>query len=226
MNRRPLLIAPVLAAALLSASASAFAQVTAPAAPHGAAASAVIPVWREGDRTLGDAEAPVTLTVYLSTVCGHCAHWGTDDFPAFRARYVETGQVRVVFRDLFTAPVELAAAGARIARCAPETLYDEVLDALFRGHHAHLADETRPIAERVSDWLVAGGDAGGLTVEQMMACLDDAEGQAELSGRVTQSVADGVRGTPTFLLNGRMLSPAESAPQALDALIQPLLAAR
>ena len=50
------------------------------AAPVAALAQTVEPV-RPDDRTLGSAEAPVTLTVYLSTTCSHCATWHTTDFP-------------------------------------------------------------------------------------------------------------------------------------------------
>ena len=81
------------------------------AAPATALAQTVEPV-RAGDRTLGSATAPVTLTVYLSTTCSHCANWHTNDFPAFKARWVDTGQVRVAFRDLPTPPQQIAIAGA------------------------------------------------------------------------------------------------------------------
>ena len=88
------------------------------AAPALALAQTVEPV-RPGDRTLGSADAPVTLTVYLSTTCSHCADWHTRDFPAFKARFVDTGKVRVAYRDLPTPPRPAAIAGAVMARCAP-----------------------------------------------------------------------------------------------------------
>ena len=65
--------------------------IVAIAAPALALAQTVEPV-REGDRTLGSAADPVTLTVYLSTTCSHCADWHTNDFPAFKARWVDTGR--------------------------------------------------------------------------------------------------------------------------------------
>ena len=89
--------------------------IVAIAAPALALAQTVEPV-REGDRTLGSAAAPVTLTVYLSTTCSHCADWHTNDFPAFKARWVDTGKVRVAFRDLPTQPTLVSIAGAVKAR--------------------------------------------------------------------------------------------------------------
>lgn len=189
------------------------------------AQAANIAPWREGDRTLGAADAPVTLTVYVSTVCGHCADWHTNELPAFRARHVDTGHVRVVFRDLPTPPVDLAIAGAVIARCAPEDRYDHVLDALFRGQ-AGLSDQAVPVNQRVTGWLAAAGEAGGMSLDQTAECLRNDALFEDLEAREAQSVADGATGTPTFFLNGRRLTSAQARDaDALDALIQPLLAA-
>lgn len=198
--------------------------VVAIAAPAMALAQTVEPV-RAGDRTMGSAEAPVTLTVYLSTTCSHCADWHTRDFPAFKARFIDTGQVRVAFRDLPTPPQPVAMAGAVMARCAPEERYDDVLDALFRGQ----ASLNVPTQAAVTAWLAAAGQAGGLTVEQMNACFSNEATFAEIEARAQQSIADGVTSTPTFLLNGERVPPERLAARdvaAFEPLIQPLLDGR
>lgn len=189
------------------------------AAPAVAMAQAV-PAYREGDPTSGSASAPVTLTVYLSTTCSHCAHWHNDDYPAFKAKYVDTGKVRVVFRDLPTDPAPVAVAGATMARCAPADKYDAVMDALFRGQATYFPNR------QAREWLIAGGTAGGLTPEQMQACMSRENIEAT-NARARQSAADGVNGTPSFFLNGeRVLENTEANVAAFDALIQPLLAGR
>lgn len=221
MRRRLCLLAGLLAALAAPAAAQ-----TAPPPTAGAAAPAAsIAPWREGDRTLGADSAPVTLTVYLSTVCSHCAAWHMQEFPVFRGKYVDTGQVRVVFRDLPTPPAELAMAGGVMARCAAEDRYDEALGALFDGQQA-LAEGQGAVDDRIIIWLMAGGRAGGLDVEGMSQCLSDPAHMAEMEARAAQSAADGVRSTPAFLLDGVRL-PYEQArdPAALDALIQQRLAA-
>jgi protein-disulfide isomerase len=180
-----------------------------------------VPAWREGDATSGSASAPVTLTVYLSTTCSHCAHWHNDDYPAFKAKYVDTGKVRVVFRDLPTDPAPVAVAGATMARCAPADKYDAVLEALFRGQETYFPNR------QAREWLIAGGTAGGLTPEQMQACMSRENIEAT-NVRARQSAADGVNGTPSFFINGQRVletGPAHDV-AAFDALIQPLLAGR
>ncbi len=194
------------------------------AAPAIALAQSVEPV-REGDRTLGSDAAPVTLTVYLSTTCSHCADWHNNDFPAFKARWVDTGKVRVAFRDLPTGPRDVAIAGAVMARCAPEEKYDVVLDALFRNQARLYAQPGPPARETVVGWLTAGGAAAGLTRDQMAECFAADAPFEEVETRAEQSFADGANGTPAFLINGERAPATMPAYDvaAFEPLIQPLI---
>lgn len=197
------------------------------AAPAMALAQSVEPV-RPDDRTLGAADAPVTLTVYLSTTCSHCADWHTNDFPAFKARWVDTGKVRVAFRDMPTPPQQVAIAGAVMARCAPAEKYDEVLDALFRGQAQLRAQPGPPPQQTVLTWLATAGAAGGLTRDQMNACFSNEASFTEVEARVEQSFAEGVNSTPSFFINGRPLPETMEARDAaaFEPLIQPLIDGR
>lgn len=199
------------------------------AAPAMVVAQTVEPI-RDGDRTLGSPTAPVTLTVYLSTTCGHCADWHTNDFPAFKARWVDTGKVRVAFRDLPTPPQQVAIAGAVMARCAPEEKFDVVLDTLFRGQAEVHSHDGPPTQQTVINWLAAAGDAAGLSRDRMNACFSDEASFTEIENRARQSNADGVNSTPSFLVNGeRVPDEAILTSRGVDAfepLIQPLLDGR
>jgi protein-disulfide isomerase len=188
------------------------------AAPVVALAQTVDPV-RADDRTTGAVDAPVTLTVYLSTTCGHCARWHQDEYPAFKAKYVDTGKVRVVWRDLPTPPQRLAVAGMTMARCAPAERYEAALDALFKGQAIHLPQG------QAREWLIAGGTAGGLSQAQMQACLS-AENVAAAEARGEKALAEGVNSTPSFFIDGEAFAPATPGLAAFDAVIQPLLAGR
>jgi hypothetical protein len=52
-----------------------------------------------GEKVLGPAEAPVTVVEYASLSCPHCAEFHRTTFAEFRAKYVDTGKVRYIYRD-------------------------------------------------------------------------------------------------------------------------------
>lgn len=210
---RAFLLGLLLAAAPLAAAAQ-----TDPVAVSSVAAP------RAGDRVVGAADAPVTLTAYVSTTCSHCADWHNTALPAIMAKYVDTGQMRIVYRDLPTPPRDIASAGAVMARCVPADLFDEALDSLFRGQadlHSHDEEELK---QKTTAWLAAAGERGGLTRDQMNACFADDANWTALDARIEASRADGVTGTPTFFIDGRRAAVWDVT--TVDAVVQPLLAAR
>src|SRR5439155_2600770 len=93
--------------------------------PAGEAASA-------DDMTMGSPNAKVTMIEYASVSCPHCARFATEVFPAFKAKYIDTGQVRYVAREALTGDPAIAAAGFLTARCAGKDKYFQVVDAIYR----------------------------------------------------------------------------------------------
>lgn len=154
----------------------------------------------EGDRVAGQTAAPVTVVVYLSPTCPHCAAWWLEDWPAFKAAYVDPGKARMIWRELPTPPQDLAAAAIMLARCAPEDRYETALQSLMSGQAA-MRD-----GGDVNGWLVAAGQAGGLTPEAMQTCLESEPNAQSLISRIELARADGVRGTPSLLVNGELLA--------------------
>ena len=54
---------------------------------------------RMGLRAMGDASAPVTVLEFFSLTCSHCGAFHRDTWPRVRAELVQTGRVRMVWRD-------------------------------------------------------------------------------------------------------------------------------
>src|SRR5277367_1630408 len=88
------------------------------------------------DMSLGNASAKVTVIEYASASCPHCAEFNNDVFPAFKAKYIDSGKIHYVFREFLTPPVPVAASGFLIARCAGKDKYFSVLDAIYHGQEA------------------------------------------------------------------------------------------
>ena len=62
----------------------------------------------ENDFTIGDENAPITIIEYASMSCSHCADFHTNTLPDLKTEFIDTGKVRMVFRDypclLYTSP--------------------------------------------------------------------------------------------------------------------------
>ncbi len=169
------------------------------------------PEWK-----MGDPKAPVTLVEYASDTCPHCAKFAAEVFPAFKVKYVDTGKVLYIFREFPTSPEQLSAAGFIVARCAGESRYFDVVNALFKA---------QTTAKSGLDFLMSGAKVGGLTQDQVKACLDDPAGIADLNTRVQNAInVEKIDSTPTLIVNGKKLESGEKTLKDLDAAIAPLLA--
>nr|WP_314430056.1 DsbA family protein [uncultured Brevundimonas sp.] len=177
-----------------------------------------VPAVTAADRILGRADAPVTVIEYASFTCTHCAHWTNDVLPTFKARYIDTGKVRLVFRDMPTQPVQVAATAAAIGRCAAPGKFFDVAHHFMAGQAAAFASGD------ARQWYMDAVAVSGRTQPQIETCLaDPATGQA-LQRDIEAAVAAGVEGTPTFFVNGRRT--ADHSLETLSAAIDPLIKGR
>jgi protein-disulfide isomerase len=192
-NRRRFLLTLTLAllapAVVASASGSDSAQARQTLAPVTAA-----------DRSIGRADAPVTVIEYASFACHHCADWHQLVYPGFKARFIDTGKVRFVFRNLPTDPQEIALPGAALARCAAPERFFEVAAVLMRGQSAVLRGGNR------EDWYGPAIAVSGRTQAQIEACATSPAVEAALARDMDSAEAADVHSTPAFFVNGRRVT--------------------
>ena len=171
------------------------------------------PLVRPDDMTMGSPRAKVVVIEYASASCPHCARFNNEVFPAFKAKYIDTGKVRYVFREFLTEPVELAAASFMLARCSGKAHYFSVLDAVFRAQEKlYETGDERGI-------LLGIAQKNGLTEPQYIACLtNDAAKQALFKKVDGYAQSDHIESTPTFLIGSQKLEGEQTLP-ALDAAI-------
>ena len=169
--------------------------------------------------SVGRAGAPVTVLEYASPTCSHCADWDRQVWPAFKAKYVDTGKVRYQIKEMLTPPAQLSAAGWMLARCAGPGKALTVLESFYRAHsEMAAAGDVRPILLRI-------GREAGMTGPQVAACLNDKAALAALNGRVEAALQAGVDRTPTFFINGRK-HDGDISLAGFDAALTPLVLRR
>jgi protein-disulfide isomerase len=178
--------------------------VAATAAPDKAALLNVQP----GDHVLGDPKAPITLIEYASFTCPHCAYFHTQILPEIKKKWIDTGKVRLIYRDF---PLDqVAAKAAQIAECAGNDRYFGVIDLIFRGQ-ATWATASDPVAELAKPLRIAG-----LGESEIKACLANEAKANEVVADFRGGEALGVNSTPSLFINGTLYKGARSV-EELDA---------
>ena len=161
-----------------------------------AGAASAAPAYVTGEPSLGKPTAKIHVEEYASLSCDHCAQFNNEVFPAFKAKYIDTGKVRYTLREFLTEPANVAAIGFITARCAGADKYFQVVDSLFR-RQAEIFEtrDLRPV-------LLDVAKTAGLTEAQVNACVSDPANADALDARVAAGVARGVDSTPFFFVNG------------------------
>lgn len=165
------------------------------------------------DMTLGNPKAKVTVVEYASASCSHCARWNEEVYPAFKAKYVDTGRVHYVFREFLTQPIQLASGAFLMARCAGKDKYFTVVDAVFRAQpEIYQTGDQRGVLLRIAQ-------SSGMTEQQFDKCISDEEALKALNARVEKYAREAdITGTPTFVINGEKIDGEASLAQ-FDAAI-------
>ena len=156
------------------------------------------------DIILGNPDAAVTIVEYASWTCPACLDFHQTVMPMLKSDYIETGQVRFVFREFPTPPANISVAGFAIARCAGEGKYYDVLDELFERQPGILAMVRQ--GDQVKSALMQIAENHGISGEEAFdACLQDGEIRRAISTAVGRGDAAGVNSTPIVFVNGEVL---------------------
>lgn len=175
------------------------------------------PVWADDEdaqRTLGKADAPITIIEYASMTCPHCAHFEETVLPSLKEKYLDTGKAKLIFRDF---PLDqVALRGAMVARCAPPERFYAYIGAMFRNQ------KTWAFASDPMAGLARLAKLGGMSQERFDACMaDKSVEEAVLRQRLGGSTQFNIEATPTIIINGKKAEKIGSF-EDLDAILKPL----
>jgi protein-disulfide isomerase len=166
-----------------------------------------------GEMALGKPDAKVTIIEYASSSCPHCAAFANEELPKFMKDYIDTGKVRLVFREFPHNDAGLG--GFMIARCAPKEKYFPLVEVLFKTQQKWVPN---PLAGLKEIALQAG-----FTEETFMACLNNKDVAKSILDERARGDSFGITGIPTFFINGERYK-GDYTFDAMKAVIDPLLA--
>lgn len=174
-------------------------QITDPIGPIGDMARRI-----EGDPlAVGPIDAPIAMVMYSDYRCPYCALFSQQTEPALVAHYVDSGQMRLEWRDfpIFGEESLRAAVAGRAA--AHQGKFWEFNRALYAaaplsGHPELPVDELVDFARQ----------AGVADIDAFRADLDDPDLAAAVQADLDEGNRLGVPATPSFVINGYPLRGA------------------
>jgi len=144
----------------------------------------------DDDPVLGDEDAEVTIIEFSDYQCPFCARHVTQTVPQIKENYIDTGKVKLIFRDLPLGFHQYAHVAAEASECADDQgKFWEYHDLLFE-NAADLSEENlKVLAEDL-----------GLDMDDFNSCLEDGTYEEEVDNDMSDASNYGITGTPSFLI--------------------------
>lgn len=188
---------------------------------------------------MGNPNAPIKLVEYGSRLCPTCGAFAREGFQPLTEGYVKTGKVSFEFRE-FLVHGAMDMPPALIGTCVGAEPFFPLLEEMFASQSSFIdavqkapapvqqAIDAAPPAEKFRLMSDAMGltdfvKQRGVSADKAQSCLTDAAAIDRLA-KQTQDHGPGgdslVTGTPTFLINGKVVQGAIGWPDVEKALKQ------
>ncbi len=159
----------------------------------------IVAVSEDDDPVMGDEDADVTIIEFSDYQCPFCEKFYSQTLPQLKKDYIDTGKVKLVYRDYPLPFHPFAEKAAEAANCAGEQ------GKYFAMHDKIFANQATLNEENLKVW----GASIGLDANKFNSCLDSGKMAAEIAKDLADGNAAGVSGTPSFFVNGKILVGAQ-----------------
>lgn len=184
-----------------------------------------------GNHVIGNPSAKVRLTEFMSYTCPHCAHYAQDSKGPLLTGPVRQGKVAIELRPFFRNIVDVSA--TLLALCGADSKFLDNHHAIMAAQSTWLKNPPEGAQQRwaTEDFgakmkavaqdmgLYSLMTARGYTGAQLDQCLANRPLADKLAEQTNQATEAGVRGTPSFMINGKLQEAHEWT------ALQPLLTA-
>ena len=153
---------------------------------------------RLAERSVGRADAKVTVHEFFSLTCPHCAAFHKDSMPEIRKELIDTGRIRMVFHDF---PLDkLALTASVVARYLPAERYEPFTAALLSSQERWIY--ARPPSTSTDEIWKFAALAGLSRTNFDAAIADQAIGNALLAMQDSDAKTYHIDSTPSFIFQG------------------------
>ena len=156
-------------------------------------------------RSRGDPEAPITIFEASDFQCPYCRDFWSETLPIIERDYIQTGKARLIFLNFPITQIHPNAAAAHeLAMCAAmQDLFWPVHDLLYRyqGQWEGLGEP--------SSYFMTLADSAGVDREELEGCLSAGAVRQLILEEVQAAWQAGIRSTPSFVIEGGLLTGAQ-----------------
>jgi len=154
----------------------------------------------ENDFVIGNEDAPVTIIEYASMSCSHCANFHKKTLPDLKTEYIDTGKVRMIFRDYpFNYPALL---GSMMMRCIPNEVRYDYMNVLYQLQSKWVNRDPKVTKKELYKLM----QSGGMTKDEFDSCYSNLDIENEILEDVMTAQNDfNIRSTPSFIVNGKLI---------------------
>lgn len=188
--------------------------------------TAEAPKLSDRDVVLGDPNAPVALIEYGDYQCPFCAQFFTGIEPTLRSQYIQTGKVKMVFRNLVFVDrlspqtFDESHKAAEAAECAKDQQkFWEYHDAIYA---AEAKDEVENNGNLNRDFFMKTAADLKLDTKAFASCIDSGKYADKPEADNADAAQYGVNSTPTVFINDTKLTgllPLAQYRSAIDAAL-------
>ena len=153
--------------------------------------------------SIGSPDAKVTVKVFSSLTCPHCATFHTSIFNKLKKEYIDEGLVRFEHHAF---PLDLAALNAEVVvRCQNNN--EKKFKLLEEIYNKQTFWAVGSDINKINDLIKKVGSDFDLTEEKMNACLENSDVQDEiLNERIEAQKKYKIESTPTIFVNEKKYS--------------------
>ena len=154
----------------------------------------------EDEFVIGDKDAPITIIEYASMSCSHCASFHNNTLPDIKKEYIDTGKVRMVFRDYpFNYPALL---GSMMMRCIESDVRYDYMNALYQLQNTWVNKDPKISKKELYKIM----QSGGMTKDEFNECYSNLDNENLILEGVMAAQKDfNIKSTPSFIVNGNLV---------------------
>ena len=172
--------------------------VNQPPTTGGAPPAGNVQISMEGAHILGNPDADVVMYEFSSYTCPFCKRFHDETFSDIKKNYIDTGKILYVYKHFTRNQVDVVAANA--AECAGEQgKFFEYSNKIY-ANQAALSDQEA--FSRFASEL-------GLNTQEFDTCFESQKYSQKASQNLQEGQANGVTGTPGFIIGGKLIPGAQ-----------------